>query len=235
MTLPGLSNGPATSIPGGRERVLRLHSYWRSSSAYRVRIALNLKGLEYETVPLHLLRDGGEQLAAGYLARNPQGLVPLLEHDGGNFTQSLAIIEYLDELYAEAPLLPATPAARARVRALAHLIADDIQPINNLRVLQYLKHDLGVDDAERDAWYVHWVTAGLTAFEKLLSENPATGDFCHGNAPGLADLCLVPQVYNAERYHCDLDAWPTIRRLTRACRALSAFERAAPENQPDAV
>lgn len=213
---------------------MRLYSYWRSSSAYRVRIALNLKGLDYEIVPVHLLRDGGEQRKADHLERNPQGMVPVLEHDGRSFTQSLAIIEYLDELYPDPPMLPGTPQERVRVRALAHLIADDVQPINNLRVLKYLKHELGVDDAARNDWYVHWTLTGLAAFENLLAANAATGTFCHGDKPGIADICLVPQVYNAERYECELSAYPNISRITQSCRALEAFVRAAPENQPDA-
>ncbi|MGH8495748.1 MAG: maleylacetoacetate isomerase [Gammaproteobacteria bacterium] len=213
---------------------MRLYSYWRSSSAYRVRIALNLKGLDYELVPVHLLRDGGEQLQADHLERNPQGMVPVLEHGARSFTQSLAIIEYLEEVSPEPPLLPAVPEERARVRALAYLIADDIQPINNLRVLKYLKHELGVDDAARNDWYVHWTLTGLAAFEKLLTSNAPSGKFCHGASPGLADVCLVPQVYNAERYRCDLAPYPKIRRITQHCRALEAFSRAAPENQLDA-
>lgn len=214
--------------------MLRLYSYWRSSSAFRVRIALNLKALEYEIVPVHLLRDGGEQRGAAHLGRNPQGLVPVLEHDGQYFIQSLAIMEYLDELNPDPPLLPVSPQARARVRALAQVIAGEIQPLNNLRVIQYLKHELGADDPARDAWYRHWVEAGLGAFEKLVSTDRATGRFCQGDAPGLADACLVPQVYNAERYACDLAPYPAIRRITAACRELDAFTRAAPENQPDA-
>lgn len=214
--------------------MLRLYSYWRSSSAYRVRIALNLKGLEHEIVPVHLLRDGGEQHRPEHLARNPQGLVPVLEHDDRRFIQSLAIVEYLDEFEPLPPLLPATPPGRARVRALAQLIAGEIQPLNNLRVLMYLKHELGADQAARDAWYRHWLATGFAALEALLSGDEATGRFCHGDAPGLADVCLLPQVYNAERYACDLRAYPVICRIAAACRELDAFERAAPERQPDA-
>jgi maleylacetoacetate isomerase len=214
--------------------MLRLYSYWRSSSAYRVRIALNLKGLEHEIVPVNLLRDGGEQHLPAHLARNPQGLVPVLEHDGRYFAQSLAIIEYLDELEPRPPLLPATAEGRARVRALALLIAGEIQPLNNLRVLGYLKRALGADEAARDAWYRHWLAGGLGPLEKRLSGDGATGRFCHGDEPGLADVCLVPQVYNAERYAFDLQPFPVIRRITAACRELDAFTRAAPERQPDA-
>ncbi|CAN5237823.1 maleylacetoacetate isomerase [soil metagenome] len=214
---------------------MRLYSYWRSSSAYRVRIALNLKGLDYETAPIHLLRDGGEQLKPAFVKRNPQALVPVLEHDGATFTQSIAIIEWLEERFPRPALLPESPDERARVRALAHLIADDVQPLNNLRVLRYLKHELAVDDAARDAWYAHWTMTGLAAFEELLAGDAATGEFCHGDAPGLADACLVPQVYNAERYRCDLSGCPTIERIVQSCRTLDAFARAAPERQPDAA
>ena len=214
--------------------MLRLYGYWRSSAAYRVRIALGLKGLAYEHVTVHLVRDGGEQRTAEYRRINPQGRVPSLEHDGRVLTQSLAIIEYLEEIWPEPALLPAGAAARARVRALAQLIACDIHPLNNLRVLQYLSRTLGQNEASPDDWYRHWISDGFAALETLLAQSTETGRYCHGDVPGLADACLVPQVYNARRYQCDLAAFPTILRIDQACNALPAFDLARPERQPDA-
>jgi maleylacetoacetate isomerase len=214
--------------------MLRLYGYWRSSAAYRVRIALKLKGLRYDYRAVHLTRGGGEQRQPSYTAVNPQGRVPSLEHDGRVLTQSLAIAEYLDETWPQPALFPAGAAERARVRALAQLIACDIHPLNNLRVFQYLEKELGQPDAARSEWYRHWILEGFAALETLLTRDDGTGRFCHGDAPGLADLCLVPQVYNARRYACDLDPFPTIVRIDAACGALEAFERARPERQPDA-
>jgi maleylacetoacetate isomerase len=214
--------------------MLKLYGYWRSSAAYRVRIALELKGLTYESVPVHLVRDGGEQRKPAYRRVNPQGRVPALEHDGRVLTQSLAIIEYLDETWPEPALLPPTPAGRARVRALAQLVACDIHPLNNLRVLQYLEGKLGASEDGRSDWYRHWIMDGFEALESLLAGSGETGRYCHGDAPGLADVLLVPQVYNARRYRCDLAACPTITRIDQACSALPAFERARPERQSDA-
>ena len=214
--------------------MLRLYGYWRSSAAYRVRIALELKALPYEYVTVHLVRDGGEQRKPDYRRINPQGRVPTLEHDGRMLTQSLAIVDYLDELWPEPALLPPTPAERARVRALAQLIACDIHPLNNLRVLQYLNRTLGQAEPARDDWYRHWITDGFAALEVLLAQSSDTGRYCHGDTPGLADVCLVPQVYNARRYKCDLEPFPTITRIDQSCNALAAFERARPERQPDA-
>ncbi len=213
---------------------MRLYTYWRSSSAYRVRIALNLKGLDWTPVPVHLVRGGGEQHAADFRAVNPQGLVPVLEDGGLPITESLAIIEYLEETRPEPALLPADAAGRARVRALALSIACGIQPVNNLRVLQYLDEPLGLDAERRDAWYRHWVEEGFRALETQLASEAGTGRFCHGDTPGLADCCLVPQVYNARRYGCDLEAFPTLLRIDAACAELEAFQAAAPERQPDA-
>jgi len=213
--------------------MMRLYTYFRSSAAYRVRIALNLKGVDYEAVPVHLVRDGGQQKKPEYLALNPQGLVPALEVDGKVLTQSLAIIEYLDETHPNPPLLPADPLGRARVRAIAQAIACDIHPVNNLRVLQYLGNRLGQDQAAKDEWYRHWVQTGLQAVESLLAGDAATGSFCHGDQPGLADCCLVPQVFNAKRFNCDLSALPTIMAITQRCESLAAFSLAAPANQPD--
>ena len=214
--------------------MLKLYGYWRSSAAYRVRIALGLKGLPYENVSVHLVRDGGEQRKPKYKRVNPQGRVPALEHDGRVLTQSLAIIEYLDETAPEPALLPPDAAGRARVRALAQLIACDIHPLNNLRVLQYLGGKLGASEDARNDWYRYWITDGFEALEALLAGSPETGRYCHGDTPGLADVLLVPQVYNARRYQCDLAPYPTIARIDEACNAMPAFERARPERQPDA-
>jgi maleylacetoacetate isomerase len=211
---------------------MKLHGYFRSSAAYRVRIALNLKGLPVEQAFVHLRR--GEQNRDSYLAMNPEGLLPTLEHDGRHFSQSLAIIEYLDEIHPQPPLLPANPGDRAHVRGIALAIACDIHPLNNLRVLKYLKTDLGHDQAQVDRWYAHWIAAGLTALEARLAGDTRTGTFCLGEAPGLADICLVPQIHNAERMQCDLDGYPVLRRIAAAARALPAFAAAAPERQPDA-
>lgn len=214
--------------------MLQLYSYWRSSAAYRVRIALALKGLTCEIVPVHLVRGGGEQRQADYLALNPEGRVPLLVHDGRPISQSLAIIEYLEEAFPDTPaLLPAEPAARARVRSLAQLVACDIHPLNNLSVLQYLKNEVGADAAASKAWYLQWVARGFRALEARLTGEPETGRYCHGDTPGLADLCLVPQVYNARRFELDLDDYPRIVAIDAACLALDAFAGAAPERQPD--
>jgi maleylacetoacetate isomerase len=214
---------------------LKLFTYFRSSAAYRVRIALNLKGLAYEAVPVHLLRDGGQQHHADYRARSPLGNVPALEIENGDtLTQSLAIIEYVDEIYRESPLLPAAAECRARVRALSQTIACDIHPLNNLRVLRYLVKELGITEEQKDGWYRHWVNQGLAAVETLLANDCRTGDFCHGDAPTMADCCLVPQVFNARRFNCSLADLPTIRRIVDRCEQLPAFRQAAPDQQADA-
>lgn len=212
---------------------MQLYSYFRSSAAYRVRIALNLKGLSYEYLGVHLLKNGGEQLSDSYRELNPAALVPTLVDGDVALGQSMAIIEYLDETHPDPALLPADPVGRARVRAIAQTIACDTHPLNNLRVLKYLKRELKIDDAAKDAWYRHWVDLGLGAVESLLANSPATGKFCHGDTPGLADLCLVPQVYNARRLECDLSAMPNVVRIDAACRELQAFDLAAPAKQPD--
>ncbi|MGM0782599.1 MAG: maleylacetoacetate isomerase [Pseudomonadota bacterium] len=210
-----------------------LYGYFRSSAAYRVRIALNLKGLAYDQAAVNLVK--GEQRTEANLARNPQGLVPsLVTDDGLALNQSLTICEYLDETHPEPPLLPADAEGRARVRALAQVVACEIHPLNNLKVLKYLVHELKIDDDAKLAWYRHWVAEGFDALEAMLSREAGSGDFCHGDTPTLADICLVPQVFNAERFECDLSAHPRIRRITANCRALPAFQRAAPEAQPDA-
>lgn len=214
---------------------LRLYGYWRSSAAYRVRIALNLKGLEYESVPVHLVRDGGEQRGAGFLALNPQGLVPVLMDGERIVRQSLAIIEYLDELHPAPPLLPASARDRARVRALALAVACDIHPLNNLRVMQYLERELDAAEPQRLAWMRHWMAEGLAALEAQVAGHPSTGDFCEGELPSLADCCLVPQLYNARRFGMDLSAYPTLLRIEANCQALEAFDAARPERQADAA
>lgn len=213
---------------------MQLYSYFRSSAAYRVRIALNLKGLPYEYLAVHLLKDGGQQLSADYRKVNPTALVPTLVDGDAVIGQSLAIIEYLEETHPQVPLLPADAIGRARVRDLALGIACDTHPLNNLRVLKYLKHTLGVDEAAKTAWYQHWVRQGLEALEAQLAGSSATGKFCHGDTPTIADLCLVPQVANARRFECDLAAMPTVMRIDAACRELPAFDAAAPGKQPDA-
>ena len=210
-----------------------LYSYWRSTAAYRVRIALNFKDISADLVPIHLVRDGGEQHAAAFRALNPQGLVPVLVDGEHTLTQSLAIIEYLEETHPWPPLLPADPAGRARVRSLAGLVACDIHPLNNLRVLRYLTGPAGLDEAARQDWYAHWIAEGFRALEARL-DDPATGRFCHGDTPTLADLCLVPQVYNAHRFDCDMAPYPTVRRINEACLDVAAFDAARPERQSDA-
>lgn len=213
---------------------LRLYSYWRSSAAYRVRIALNLKGLDYQLTPVHLVRDGGEQHGDAFRKVNPQGLVPTLQHGQRLIRQSMTIIEYLDETFAERPLLPALARDRARVRGMAQLIACDMHPLGNLRVLQYLEREFKATPEQREAWIRHWMGLGFEAVEALMAENSTTGDFCEGDQPGLADCLLVPQMYNARRFGVDLTPFPTVRRIDAACMALDAFKKAAPEAQPDA-
>jgi len=210
---------------------MKLYGYFRSSAAYRVRIALGLKGLDYEYVAVHLRK--GEQNAPGYRELNPNELVPTLADDRGTFTQSLAIIEYLDERYPEPALLPSAPEARARVRAIALAIACDIHPIDNLRVLRYLLRTIGASEAVKDAWYRHWIDLGLSALESQLAREPETGEFCHGGSPTLADCCLVPQLANARRSGIPLDAYPTLTRIEARCNTLAAFATAMPEKQPD--
>lgn len=214
---------------------MKLYTYFRSSAAYRVRIALNLKGLDYRSVPVHLVKEGGQHRKPDYLAVNPAGLVPSLETDGGVLlTQSLAIIEYLDETHPSPALLPGGAVDRARIRALAQAVACDIHPVNNLRVLKYLQGTLALSDEQKDDWYRHWVEEGLAAVEAMLLQDRQRGRFCHGDAPTLADCCLIPQVYNARRFECRLEQVPTVMAIVGACEALPAFQAAAPEAQPDA-
>ena len=213
---------------------MKLYNYFRSSASYRVRIALNLKGLDYEYVPVHLTRGGGEQRAPEFRALNPLALVPVLADGPETLTQSLAIIEYLEETHPEPPLLPKAAAERARVRALALSMACEVHPLNNLRVLGYLTSKLGANEAAKNEWYRHWVEQGLSAFEASLAQSPLTGRFCHGDTPGLADCCLIPQLFNARRFACDLSGYKTVLAIEARCQELAAFRDAAPEQQPDA-
>ncbi|MBP6019128.1 MAG: maleylacetoacetate isomerase [Burkholderiaceae bacterium] len=212
---------------------MKLYSYFRSSAAYRVRIALNIKGIDYETVPVHLLKDGGQQLSESYRALNPTALVPTLQEGDWSVGQSLAILEYLEETHPTPALLPTDHRGRARVRAIAQTIACDIHPLNNLRVLKYLKHQIGVDEKTKNEWYAHWTEEGLASVEALLSRSTETGRYCHGDQITFADICLIPQVVNARRFECNLDGMPTIQRIYKACVDQDAFQKAAPLNQPD--
>ena len=209
---------------------MELYNYFRSSASYRVRIALALKGLDYAYLPVHLAKS--EQLGESYAQVSASRLVPLLRDGEHTLTQSLAMLEYLDETHPQPPLLPGTPAERARVRALALDIACEIHPLNNLRVLRYLVRDLKVSEDDKNRWYRHWVETGLEVVERQLAAAPAT--FCHGETPTLADCCLVPQIFNAQRFNCRLDHVPQVMRVFEACMALPAFEQTRPERCPDA-
>jgi maleylacetoacetate isomerase len=215
---------------------MKLYSYFRSSASYRVRIALNLKGLPYSVVPVHLLKDGGEQLTSAYRQLSPDALVPSLQLDQqtATLTQSLAIIEYLEEVYPAPALLPKDPLDRAWLRSLALAIACDIHPLNNLRVLRYLVNEMKLPEADKDRWYKHWVEQGLASLEKILSSDARVGRYCFGDSPGYADWFLVPQVANAQRMQCDLSGMPTIMRINAACLELETFAAASPARQPDA-
>jgi maleylacetoacetate isomerase len=213
---------------------LVLYGYFRSSAAFRVRIALNLKRLDAEHNFVHLLKDGGQQFGAEYERLNPQHLVPTLVHNGYPLQQSLAIIEYLDEVFPDPPLLPGDPLARARVRAIACTVACDIHPLNNLRMRKYLHRQLGRGDDEIRDWQVHWITLGFQAIETMLAGSEYTGRFCHGDGPTIADICLIPQMANAHALNMDLSPYPTLLRIEQAAYELPAFINAAPKNQPDA-
>ncbi len=213
---------------------LRLYTYWRSSAAFRVRIALALKGLDYESIPRHLLRDGGEHRRADYLALNPQGLVPALEHDGTVITQSLAICEYLEEVFPRPALLPSSPADRATVRAMALVVACDVHPLNNLGVQQYLRGEIGATDEAVTQWVRHWIARGFRALEQLVARHSIDGRHSFGAGVTLADAFLVPQVYNARRAQLDLAPYPRLAAITQHLESLPAFAAARPESQPDA-
>jgi maleylpyruvate isomerase len=215
--------------------MLQLYTYFRSSAAYRVRIALNLKGLPYESIPVHLVRHGGEQHGADFARINPAHLVPALVDGEDTLSQSMAIIEYLEETHPTPALLPKDAAGRARVRALAQAVACEIHPLNNLRVLRYLTQELNIDEAAKIKWIQHWITLGFTALEVQLANSASTGEFCHGATPSLADCCLIPQLYNARRFETPLEAFPNLVRIEAACLALEAFAQARPEAQPDAA
>jgi maleylacetoacetate isomerase len=212
---------------------MKLFDYFRSSAAYRVRIALNLKGIVYQHSGVNLLR--GEDNSATYHDINPQGLVPALEHNGQILTQSLAICEYIDEINPEPPLLPGSALDRAKIRALAQVVACDIHPVDNLRVLKYLTTTLGISEEDKLTWYRHWIIEGLNGFEKLLANGSGSGHFCYGDSATLADLCLIPQVFNAKRFEVDLTPYPRIRAIENHCLELDAFAKARPEVQPDAT
>ncbi|KVM61365.1 maleylacetoacetate isomerase [Burkholderia ubonensis] len=213
---------------------MKLYSYFRSSASYRVRIALHLKQLPFDYVPVHLLRDGGQQLKDEYRALSPDSLVPTLVDGDAALQQSLAIVEYLDETHPEPPLLPKAPLDRAYVRSIALQIACEIHPLNNLRVLKYLKHMLQVPEEAKNDWYRHWIEAGFATLEARLANDPRTGRLCFGDTPTLADICVVPQVFNANRFAIDTSRFPTIQRIYDHAMTLDAFKAAAPGAQPDA-
>jgi maleylacetoacetate isomerase len=235
--VPAVQSWLHSRIAVGSQRMnsdLVLYDYWRSSASYRVRIALQLKGLPCELRPVHLLRDGGQQHAADYRVINPQQLVPCLLDGERVITQSLAIIEYLDELHPAPALLPADARGRAQVRALAMSLVCDAHPLGNLRVLQRLGSQFGADEAQQLAWSRHWFALALQALEVMLVDSAATGRYCYGDTPGLADACLVPQCYNALRRQLSLEDYPTVQRIYQECLQLEAFQRAAPERQSGA-
>ena len=214
--------------------MIKLYNYFRSSASYRVRIALNLKGLPYEYLSVHLLKDGGQQLAPSFRALNPESLVPVLDDDGEVLTQSLAIIEYLEETRPDPPLLPRHASERAYVRGIALAIACEIHPLNNLRVLRYLVKTLGASEEQKNAWYRHWVGQGLASIEARLLAERRSGRYALGDAVTLAEVFIVPQIFNAQRMDCNLDAVPTVMRIFDNCMQLPAFVDAQPSAQPDA-
>lgn len=212
--------------------MLRLYGYWRSSAAYRLRIALNLKAIPYEAISVNIAPESSAQKEDAFKALNPQMRVPVLETGAGALTQSMAILEWLEEAYPETPILPSTPFERARCRAFADVIACDVHPLNNLSVLQAIKHELGADQDQVSAWYADWILRGFAALETVAATRD--GVFLFDEHPGLAEICLVPQIYNARRYEVDLGAFPALLEIDAACHALPAFQAAIPDNQPDA-
>ncbi len=214
--------------------MLTLYDYWRSSAAYRVRIALNIKELTYEQVSIHLTKEGGQQKSETYRSMNPQGLVPVLKDGDLTINQSLSIIEYLEEKFPQPALLPKSPERKALARSISQMIACDIHPLNNLRILHYLKDALSVSDDEKQTWYQHWVKEGFSAIEQQLALYPVQGEFCLGNELSVADVCLIPQVYNAQRFGVDMHDFPRLCDINAFCLGLEAFKKAIPENQSDA-
>ncbi|RFB65631.1 MULTISPECIES: maleylacetoacetate isomerase [unclassified Herbaspirillum] len=214
---------------------IHLYSYFRSSASYRVRIALHLKGQSYDTVPVHLLNNGGEQYAPAFSALNPQSLVPVMEEEGRHITQSLAILEYLEERFPTPALLPPGLLDRAHVREISLAIACDIHPLNNLRVLRMLKQELGVTEEVKQQWIQHWIALGFGALEKQLAASTQRGRFCFGDTPTMADCCLIPQIFNARRFNVDMMRYPTLAAIEEACNGLEAFQLAQPSAQPDAA
>nr|WP_315593646.1 maleylacetoacetate isomerase [uncultured Cupriavidus sp.] len=216
------------------DKTPKLLNYFRSTASYRVRIALHLKDLPYNYIPVHLTRDGGEQFKADFLQQNPQALVPVYDDGESSISQSLAIIEYLDEKYPETPLLPRDHASRARVRQISLAIACDIHPLHNLRVLEHLTVSLNVTESAKARWIEHWIGVGLAALEKVVAANRPVGAFCHGNTPSMADCCLVPQLYAARRFGININQYTTLAAIDRACASIQAFREAMPAFQPDA-
>ena len=214
---------------------MKLYGYWRSTAAYRVRIALALKNINHDQASIDLVKGGGEQHQPLYREINPQGLVPALEIDGQIITQSMAILEYLEEQYPEPSILSPDPFLKSQIRAFAQSIACDIHPLNNLRVLQYLKAELAVADQQKSDWYLFWVAEGFKALERTIDEADNQFAFCFGEQPSMADICLIPQIYNAHRFHCPIEDYPNLRRINENCLKLDSFIRAMPENQADAV
>jgi len=210
--------------------MMKLYSYFRSSAAYRVRIALNLKSINYDLAIVNLLKS--QQLDEGYLVVNPQGLLPALETEEGHLAQSLAILEWLDETYPQSPIITGSAWQKAQIRNISYAIACDIHPVNNLRVLTYLSNELNVDDEAINKWYKHWIEIGFEKIELMLSDS---SDYCVGKSPTLADICLIPQVFNAIRFKVDMAAYPKIAAIYERCNKLAAFDDAAPQHQPDAI
>jgi len=215
--------------------MIRLFGYWRSTAAYRVRIALNLKQVSYTQESVDLVKDGGAQNTPEFLAINPQGLVPALVVDGQSISQSMAILEYLEEKYPQPALLPKDLNSRAQVRQLCQLVCSDVHPLNNLRVLNYLKQDLKIDDEAKLGWYHHWLRKGFTAFEAILKKQEIKGPYTFGEELSLADACLIPQIYNANRFKFSMDDFPRLTEINANCLKLERFQNAVPENQPDAI
>lgn len=213
---------------------MTLYSYFRSSSSYRVRIALALKGVAFDIAPVNLVKDGGQQFSPEYQKLNPQSLVPCLVHEGQVLAQSMAIMEYLDDVHPEPALVFGAPKDKAYIRRLSQLVACEVHPLNNVRVLKYLQGTMNADEGARNAWYAHWSLTGMRAFERILKDSGRAGDFCLGDRVSMADLCLVPQLYNMRRYNVPLDELPLCRRIEAHCVRLPAFQKAAPEAQADA-